>query len=233
MASKSEVGFGARLANAEKMATQLTASRSYLPPAADLDPVAFAALVGSIRQANTNVAALKVGYSSAVDARQRAFRKDADSVYKMLVPIMAGVRAGYGKDSKEVADIRGMITKIRGVKLKKATKTAEEKQISQSEASYGSVAKAFADIVTTLQSYQHYNPANTRIATAALTTKLAALTTLSNEVTTAYNKLKPARDERAESYKMLTARMNRVKDAIISQYGNKSAEYSMVKSLKA
>jgi hypothetical protein len=232
MASKSEATYGAKLANAQKIETQLKGNPTYVAPVPELTTNSLSELIVTLTTSNIEVASLIAGYSKAVDVRQKAFRKDADSVYKLLSPMGAAVRAAYGKESKEAVNVGAMVKTMRGIRLKKAAATAQEKTISQSEVSYGSMAKAFSDIVTTLGTYTTYKPVNEKISMKALEGKVASLTTISNDVTTAYSKLKPVRDGRMTDYKLLSARIQRIKDAVKSQYGNKSSEYAQMKGLK-
>jgi hypothetical protein len=233
MASTSEVTIGAKVANAEKIATHLKAFVGYSPTDASLTAAALDSLITKTKTKNTETAASTQEYSLAVDNRQKLFQKDPDSLIKVMSLIGATVRSSFGKTSKEAANIAAMITKIRGVKIKKAAKEPNAEFVSQSERSYGSMTQNFSDMITTLEKYgANYAPANSAILLATLKQKLIDVTAANIAVTTTYGQLKEKRDDRSEFYKLLTAVTQRIKDAVKSQYGLKSTEYNLIKGLK-
>jgi len=150
-----------------------------------------------------------------------------------MSPVCATIRAAYGKTSKEATDITSMVTKIRGVKVKKVSKEPNADFVSQSERSYGSMTQNFSDMITTLEQYgDKYKPANPTITLEELKGKQKKLTDANIAVTTTYGQLKEKRDDRADLYKQLTSITQRIKDAIKSQYGLKSTEYNLIKGIK-
>ena len=145
-----------------------------------------------------------------------------------------------GKTSKPAIDIAALAVKIRGEKKKKdntppTEETAAKKKdpVSQSERSYGSITQHFADIIATVTALgTDYAPVNTNIKIAALTTKMNTIKTANNNVTTTYGALKTSVDGRQKQYNDVSAKIQRVKDAVKSQYGIGSTEYSLIKGLK-
>ena len=233
MASTSEVTIGAKVSNAEKVLTYLQSFTDYTAPDPALTVDALQALVASTKEKNTTAAAALQGYSSAVETRVKLVKKDPDSVIKSLSPIGAAVRSSYGKQAKEATDMSAMITKIRGIKVKKEQKDPKAEFVSQSQRSYGSITQNFSDLITTLTQFgSKYNPANPTIAIATLTTKLESVTAANIAVTSTYGKLTETRDDRSDLYKNLNVIVQRIKDAIKSQYGLNSTEYKLIKSLK-
>ena len=233
MASNSEVTFGSRLANAETLVTHLQSFKDYAAQTPDQSVANVQAVIANIKTQNNTTAGNKQGYSTAVDTRQKLFQKDADSLIKLLSPIGSAVRSAFGKTSKEAANTAALITKIRGIKVKKESKDPTEETVSQSERSFGSITQTFADMVATLQKFgASYNPANEKVNLPALTDKLAQLNTANTNVPLAYGKLKQSRDDRNEQYKNLTAITQRIKDAVKSQYTLGSTEYALIKGLK-
>jgi hypothetical protein len=233
MASNSEITFGARLNNAEKLFTHLQSFTGYAPPNATQSAANLGTLITNIKTQNNSAAGDAQSYSAAVEKRQRLFQKDNDSLVKIMSPIAAAIRAAFGKTSKEAADITSMVTKIRGEKVKKSSTEPNAEFVSQSEKSYGSMTQNFADMIATLAKYDgNYKPANDTIKLPALTDKLAQLTQANTDVAAAYGKLKETRDDRITLYKTLTDLIQRIKDAVKSQYGIKSTEYVLVKGLK-
>ena len=233
MASTSEVTFGARIANAETISTNLKGFVGYVPPTTDTSIVNYDALIASMKTDNGSIATKKLAYSIAVDVRQKHFLKEPTSISKMLSPIVAAVRAKMGKSSKELADITALMTKIRGEKPKKPKEGDSPETVSQSERSYGSMTQNFSDIVTTLTALgANYSVVQTNLKLPALSTKVTAITTANNAVTTTYGSLKTTVDSRANKYDDLSERTQRIKEAVKSQYGVGSTEYKLIKGLK-
>lgn len=233
MASTSEVTIGAKVTNAEKISTNLKAFAGYAPSDPALTAAELDTLINNTKAKNTEAASAAQEYSAAVDTRQNLFQKDSNSLIKVMSPIGATVRASFGKTSKEASDITAMITKIRGVKVKKPTKEPTADFVSQSKRSYGSMTQNFSTMITTLTKYgAKYAPVNTDITIATLQTKLTALTAANIAVTATYGQLKEKRDDRSDLYKQLTDLTQRIKDAVKSQYGLKSTEYNLIKGLR-
>lgn len=233
MASTSEVTFGSRLQNAEQLLTHLQSFTGYAPPATDQSPEHLQTLVTGMRTLNTEAARGTQAYSAAVDHRQKRFQKDSDGLAKIVTPIAAAVRAAFGRDSKESADIAAMITKTRSKKMKKGSNAPDTKSISQSEHSYGSLTQTFANIIDTLESYgARYAPANDSIKIISLKRMLRDLIEANTAVTAAFGSLKQTKDDRAALYKTLSALGPHIKDAVKSQYGANSSEHALIKGLK-
>lgn len=233
MASTSEVTLGARVTNAEKILTNLESFTAYTAADTTLSTANLKALIKDIRTKNTETASTVQAYSASVDLRQNLFQKADNSLIKMLSLVGATVRSSFGKTSKEASDISTMITKIRGIKVKKAEKDPTADFVSQSERSYGSMTQNFSDMITTLENYgAKYTAVNNEIKIATLKTKLIKLNEANIAVTSTYGKQKEKRDDRADLYKNLTDITQRIKDAVKGQYGLKSTEYNLIKGLK-
>lgn len=233
MASTSEVTFGARIANAEALSTNLKSFTGYVAPTTETSIANYDALIASMKTENSGVATKKIAYSTAVEARQKHFVKESTSISKMLSPIVAAVRAKMGKSSKEVADITALMTKIRGEKPKKPKEGDTPETVSQSERSYGSMTQNFSDIVTTLTALgADYSVVQNNLKLPALLTKVADITAANNAVTSTYSALKTTVDNRANKYADLSERKQRIKESVKSQYGLNSTEYKLIKGLK-
>ena len=233
MASTSETTIGAKVTNAEKISTNLKAFAGF----ASSDPALSAAeldkLIERIKAKNTDTASSAQAYSAAVDTRQKLFQKDGNSLINLLSPIGATIRSSFGKTSKEASNITTMITKIRGIKVKKDKKEPDSEFVSQSERSFGSMTQNFSDMITTLSNFKaKYAPANADIVLAALQAKLTSLTAANIEVTATYGQLKLKRDQRSDLYQQLTDITQRIKDAVKGQYGLQSTEYKLIKGIK-
>lgn len=233
MASTSEVTIGAKVANAEKISTNLKAFTGYAPPDAALTAAALDKLINSTKTKNNETVSAAHDYSSAVDTRQKLFQKDSNSLIKVMSPIGATVRSSFGKTSKEANSITAMITKIRGVKVKKGSKEPNAAFISQSERSYGNMTQNFSNMITTLEKHgAKYTPANADIKLKTLKDKLTNIIAANIAVTTTYGQLKEKRDDRSILCKQLTDITQRIKDAVKGQYGLNSTEYNLIKGLK-
>ena len=232
MPSTSERTFGSKLANAETIATHLKTFTGYTPPTTDTSIANYNALIASVKAENSSLTTKQAAYSAAIDVRQKHFTKEITSIDKILSPIIANVRATMGKSAKEASAITTLITKIRGVKVKKPKSGDKAEAISQSERSFGSVTQNFSDIVTILGTLNtNYAPVKTNLKLAALKTKLADITTANNTATTTYSALKATIDNRSSKYKELSEKTQRIKEAIKSQYGVSSSEYKLIKGL--
>jgi hypothetical protein len=238
MASTSEVTYGSRVANAEKISTHLKSFTGFVAPTTDTTIVNYDSLITVMKTGNSTVATGKTSYSKAVDIRKKHFTKEDDSVSKLLSLIISAAQSKLGKKAKEVQDLKSLVAKIRGIKPKKLKKTttptpALEETVSQSVRSYGSITQTFADIVAGLVALgTNYAPVRAEIKLPALQAKLVEITAANNAVTTTFGALKKAVDNRLEMYANLSERTQRIKDAVKSQYGLKSTEYKLIKGLR-
>ena len=240
MASNSEVTFGAKIANASKISANLKTFVGFVAPTTNTSIVNYDALIATITGENTGVATKKAAYSAAVEVRQQLFFKDKNCVLKVLSPVTSAVRSKLGKAAKPVTDITALVVKIRGEKKGKGKDpkpedAAKENKdgVSQSERSYGSMTQNFSDIITTLTTLgADYAPVNVAHKLPALTAKLASIKTANDNATTTFGALKTGLDNRSNQYADLTERTQRIKEAVKSQYGVGSTEYSLIKGLK-
>jgi len=240
MASFSEITFGARLANAEAISTNLKGFVGFVAPTPTTTIANYDTLITTLKATNGTLATNRAVYSAAVDVRLKHFSKAPDCVEKLLSPILSTVKSKIGKTAKPVVDITALAVKIRGERKKKddtptPTDSEEIKKdaVSQSERSYGSMTQNFADIISTLTTLgTDYTPVNTNIKLVGLNTKLTTIRTANNTVTTTYGALKISVDARQLSYEDLAKRAQAIKYAVKSQYGIKSSEYNLIKGLK-
>lgn len=233
MASTSEAGFGARLARAEQLLTHLLTFEGYQPLRADDSPTILSDAIAAIKASNAGIAARKDSFAIAATRRRHLFFKGSNSVGKLLTPILATVRASFGKDSQEVANLSATAARIRSTQVSRKKSDDSEQHISQSERSYGSMTQTFADLLSQLtQMGPGYAPANPRIYLDILQALLGTIGTTNTEVITHYNQLKQLRDDRSIQYSNLRDQVQRIKESVKAQYGSKSTEYALVKGLK-
>lgn len=241
MPSRSETSYGNRLASAVKMAQAIQKfTPVYAEPAPDLSLTALNNLVTELQTLNGNVATGLQSYSSLVNERQLLYRTSPSSMQKLLPRIHSAVKALKGNTAQETEALRGYVTKMRSIPLKKpktpasgTTTETTETSISQNELSYGSLAQTFADAVKVLESLTPaYNPPSADIQLPALNTMITSMNNSNAGVASAYAQLRLNREQRTEKYLALGQLSQRIKNAVKSQYGTSSVEYGLIKGLK-
>lgn len=233
MASRTENTFGARLYNAEQLSTNLATFAAYVPLTPETAVAPYNALISEIHDNNALLAAANSQFSLAVDTRQGLFMKNDDSLYKTMSPLLAYVKAKFGKKSEQASEITALVNRIRGEKTSKLKRDQEGEFVSNSHRSYGSQTQYFADIIAILASYgADYAPTNTTITLENLSLQKDALNAANTAVTTAYASLKPLQDFRIRQYETLSQRTQTIKDAVKSQYGLQSPEYKLIKGYR-
>lgn len=235
MVSTSENSFGAKLRKSQDLVTFISGFTNYNPPRKQESVAAMTELISSIIATNATESSQRENYKQAVDSRQTAFSKTKGSVEKLLSPIKGAVESQYGKKSTEASAVNSTIKRMRATKLTKApsdpTKETQEKTISQSERSYGSMTQFFNDIVNTLTQFPEYDPSSDPIKIAALQETATQLTTLNNNVAQKIQQLNSTRTRRQDLYSELKDRVQRIKSYVKAQYGNNSPEYNLIKGI--
>jgi hypothetical protein len=233
MASQSEKTFGSRLYNAEQLATNLATFTGYVPLTPETAAAAYTTFINQLKTNNTAISTAQANFSVVVDDRQNQFQKSPTSLVKTLPPILAFVKAKFGKQSPQAEEVTRLVNNIRGENTSKLKRNEEGEFVSQSHRSYGSQTQYFADLIATLESYgPAYSPANTTITIENLQDKLEALNEANTQVTTAYGQLKPIKSARITNYETLSQRAQTIKESVKSQYGTQSAEYNLIKGYK-
>ncbi|MBL7784965.1 MAG: hypothetical protein JNM36_03610 [Chitinophagales bacterium] len=234
MSAISEVSYGARLRKSQDILTHINNYTDYQPPRYEETPEGFAKLLDDIIAANTQETQLQQTYNTTVTTRQKTFRTDPTSVFKILPSIRGYVQAQYGKDSIEFKQVDTIIIQIRNSKSIKtfAEDGTIESKISQSERSYGSTTQYFSELVTILQKLPNYQPARTELKITSLQEFITTIHNLNNQAASNYGQLKISRDNRRQLYEQLTDRANRIKAYVKANYGINSTEYRLIKGLK-
>jgi hypothetical protein len=228
----SEKGFGARVSNAQDLLTHLKSFNGYAPPSQDLSIAALEALITETKGHNDLTIFAIDDYSETVDEREKLFKKEPDSLLKLLSPINASATAALGKKSKHVETVRTLTRKIRGKKIKKLGKDPDEVTISESESSYGSHAQFLADLIVILDRASNtYTPSNQHITISALQELHTKMESGAKNVAATLGTQKKCRDLRIKNYEKLHEITQRVKEAVKGQYTASSVEYKLVKSL--
>ena len=236
MASTSETTFGAKLRNAQDLLNIIKGFAGYAPPRTQESVASMTTLINSIVTANTATANTTQLYKSAVAARQVAYRGTSTSIEKVLSPIKGAVDAQYGKKSPESQSISSAIKAMRSTKLVKLpadpTKETQEKTVSQSERSYGSIIQSFSNIISSLQQFSGFNPSNNSLKIATLQATVTQIKSLNNTVAQRIQALKTNQTNRNTLYLDLKDRTQRIKSYVKAQYGNNSNEFNLIKGLK-
>ena len=236
MTSTIENTFGSKLRNAQDLVSTLQGFTGYAPPRTQETVASMTTLINSIVTANNALGNTQQQYKSAVSARQLAYYGTSNSIDKLLSPISGAVEAQYGKASPESQSIGGLIKTMRSTKLIKLpadpTKGTQEKTLSQSERSYGSIIQGFNNIVSHLQQFTGFNPSNTNLKIATLQATATQITTLNNTVAQRIQALKTSQASRNTQYADLKDRVQRIKAYVKAQYGTSSTEYNLVKGIK-
>ena len=236
MASTSENTFGAKLRNAQDLLNYIQGFTGYSPPRAQESVASMTTLITSIVTANSTTANNQQQYKAATAARQAAYKGTNGSIEKLLPSIKGAVEAQFGKKAPETESIGAQIKTMRSNKLVKSpadpTKLTQEKTVSQSERSYGSMVQSFNNIIASLQQFSGYNPSNVNLRIASLQATATQVTTLNNTVAQKTLALKKAKASRETLYADLKDRAQRIKSYVKAQYGVSSNEYNLIKGLK-
>ena len=233
MASVSESSFGNRLNNAQTLATHLESIANYSELNSELSIANLNSKVQELLITNSEIAIKAQTYSASVDAKQKIFTKDSNSIAKIVTPVIANVRSIYGKNATETQNINNLITKIRGIKVARSATTEITETISQSERSYGTMLQTFSDLISTLTIFgANYSPTNAEISVTNLTQKRDLATQINIKSIEELGALKIARESRTTKYEQLSQLCQRLKETVKAQYGTQSVEYKLVKGIK-
>lgn len=233
MATSRETGFGSKLNNAKTMFTYLQTFLNY-QPLQEQDSLKFLEQnISNLSELYDLEASKEQSYTLSVDIRQKLLKTDNDSLTKLITFINGYVKAKYDKNSKEAITINEQIIKIRGSKNSKPKDDTDEKSVSTSQLSYGSVTQAFSNLIISLETLKpSYSPPNETISLSNLKTKLNTIQQATVQINTMIGELAKLRNQRDTQYSVLKESCLRIKEAVKSQYGNSSVEYSLVKGLK-
>ena len=234
MASTSETGFGPKIRRAQDLLVFLNGYPVYNPPRSEESLAEMTLLINDISSLNDIESLQMNDYRLAVDNRQNAFRNDPGSIRKLLSPLANAVVAQFGKSAKQTILIMEIVNKIRSTKVTKpkAPEGGAKPPVSKSEQSYGSLAKAFADLVTAVSQLPGFNPSNTALTIPALQQKVTELAQLSDDVAQRTQVLGVTKSKRADKYEILHDRVQRIKAYIKAHYGIASQEYKSIRALR-
>lgn len=248
MPSTSERTFGNRLEHGRALQVALDKIAGYAPDNANLTPNKFKDYLNDVEAANNDVAGRSQVLSDARTGRRLAYFGDAKQGVPGLATLAARVRdtvgsmAG-GKNSPSYKQIQRLTQKISNYRPPKKPVTtppgapdANKKEISQSEASYGSLVQAGRDLAAAATKVPGYNPSAADLQPAALTAAMTALADHNKTVATALVDVRNAVAARAEFYESdqtgLKSKFQQAKAAVAAQFGRRSPEYQSVSHIK-
>jgi len=229
-----ESSYGARLHKSQDLLTYVNGFGQYDPPREEETIDELTSLVDVIVDSNMEVAQKLEHYREAVNARQLAFKESEYSLKKITGLVRFAVEAQFGKTSVQAKDLASVIRKISGTKLTKAPLDPngnQQRKVSTSQQSYGSLTQHFNDLVATVGEFQDYTSSNPELTLEGLQAKAQELTNLNNAVTTGIQELSTARSERSNHYADLKERVQRIKSYVKAQFGIDSKEYKLIKGI--
>lgn len=240
--------YGSRLLNAQDMLSSLQNLQNYAAADPEQTTPNFSAFLALVKQANDAQSAVMQQYRWAVKARSDAFSSE-NSIKTLLPKIRAAVHSQYGKQSQQYNAVSSIINKTQPKSGKSralalipppadathptaAKSKAVANAVSRSQKSFGSVLGHFNALIQTLSQMKDYAPVNADLSVANLQAFSQNLDTLNNNVAASLHNLQQQRAARGTFYSNLSARSLQIKANIKSQYGQKSAEYKVVKGLQ-
>ena len=140
---------------------------------------------------------------------------------------------------KTIEDAKFINAKIQGTRIKKKTTTENPEEVninnSVSRQSYDSIYENFKSLNNLMQQDSNYNPAETDVSVAGLTTKENEMLVANQNITTQTNDLSNKRILRNNKFYVgdtsLIAVASSVKKYIRGKYGVNSPEFTQIKKL--
>jgi len=237
MKSKIESSFGARLRRAEDALKMISGWTHYDPPREEEQFTALTALVSDIRRANDDEAVKHTLYTTAAATRSGVFLNNADSLRKMLARLRGAVEAVFEKNGTIALQVASAIKKLRpsaaAILHADPAHPEEEKTMSQSQLSFGSLAKRFSDLVSNLEQSGGYSSTTPGLTLESLRAKAAELNTVSDDTAQKLSAVIVSRNTRGGLYRDLADRLNHLKAyARTFAGGRNSIEYTSLLKLK-
>jgi len=240
--SSAQTSFGSRIDNAKKIWVHTTTFPEFNPPT-EQSVIVFGQFLTDLEKHNTDTAGKIQEHSNATHIRQKSFKTGKDSLTKMSIQILAAIRSQFGKNSRQATDVKIIVARITGSKVKKMVKepdpgaqqsaATETRSISHRETGFGNLLKTFGDIVATVKNYgEEYTPGNPSLTIKSLESRLVELSAINRDVTATYSALQQNRFERIALYKKLADTIQRIKNAVVSQYRAGSVEHVLIKGIK-
>jgi hypothetical protein len=245
MSSNSERTFGNKLEHCRDLHVALSKIAGYKPDNALLELDALANYFDTVEEGNNTVASKGQPLSDRRNARRLGYFGDIKGNVGGLVTLAGRVRDYVGampggKKSPSYKQIQRLVQKISNYRPPKkpvtGTPDANKKEISQSEASYGSLVQAGRDLAAAAAAVPGYNPSAADLQPAALKAFMQTLADHNRLVAEARIDAANAIAARALLYDDektgLQARFHQAKAAVASQFGRRSPEYKSIAHIK-
>ena len=235
MGKSIETSFGARLRSLENAAQILRLWPDYNPASADIKLPALKAFITSVIAANNLETTSKAQYTTSVGERRKFYSEKGSSMTFLLSSIRGAVEELYGRGSAEAKAAISIIAKMRATKLvtlpKDPANPDAAQTVSQSQQSFGSKAQYFADLVTTLGTFNNYTSARTETSLPALQQMVDDVRTANNMVAQNIGSLKLSRTTRNELYEKMEVLGQKIKDNAKNTWTVKSSQYKTLVAL--
>ena len=232
--NSNRISFAEGLKRVRDMLSILRGFVGFNPPRTTESIDGIRAFIDTLVIANTNVTNLNGEYRLAVGNRKSLFYTDDNSVVRIFANIMLYIKAQYGKDSTEYAILDTIMDKMRTTRLSVATTEGTEgepkRKYSYSSRSYGTMTQNFHDFITTVLTFDGYNPAEDDYKPEGLTILLGKINAANDDVATKRSNLKVAKDDRRALYNELSDRSARIRSYVKYKYGKDSTEDSQIRS---
>jgi len=248
MASTSEQTFGNRLEHAHTLQTALKKLTGFAPDNPALTDVNLGDFLDTIEDANALVAGTGQALAGARSDRRLAYFGSAKDGVAGLITLAGRVRDNVGsmaggKKSASYKQVQKLVQKIsnyrpprKAVSSSPPDTNAQKKEISRSEASYGSLLQAGRDLAAAVAKITGYNPAALDLKPAALAAAMEPLAGHNKTVTEALIDAGKATANRAKLYDAdltgLQSQFQQAKAAVASQFGRRSPEYKSISGIK-
>lgn len=245
MASTSEHTFGNKLERGRSLQVALKEITGYKPDNAALMPATFEIFLDTVEAANDEVAGKSQVLVDVRTARRLAYFGDAKQGLPGLRSLAGRVRDHIGtmpggKKGPKYRQIQKLVQKIVNYhpprKKVSGTPDANKKEISQSEASYGSMVQHGRDLAAAVASIPGYNPSAADLQPDALKAAMKALAVHNEDVAKALVDASNAIAARTALYEAeetgLRSQFQQAKAAVASQYGRRSPEYKSVSKIR-
>jgi len=214
---------------------------AFAPADSTLSATNFNTFLGGIGSANTNVETLVINYTNNATTRVALVKSIREATTQAV---------GYVKSNKAWANqfkaVKSAADKLRGVRPPTNTEPpppvepgtppgAADKGRNKGQQAYVELAAHLEALVTALTACAGYSPTSATISASSFNALLSQFRGLNSFISTLDSQLTTARENRRRLYFEpggLEEKFQAVKNAVKGQYGQSSAEYGAVKSIK-
>ncbi len=231
MKKSTQSSFAARIGKAEVLYNTMKGFDDFSPGDASITLQGIRAYIDSLYELQDEHAARYNAFTSAVQTRRKLFTGDK-ALSRTMTMVKNYVKALYGATSDKSRNINAIAIRIRGEKPVTVANASGESSISRSEKSYGAQLVNLLYLISTLNGFgDDYAPKNHSITIDALVLLSGEIKAANDNFVLAYQALHPLVVRRQEAFIELSARVQRIKQMALAQYGSQSLEYKSIKGL--